>query len=100
METKRQTYTTKLSEYKERRKAWEQAIDTAKRHITLARAFQDSGVKIIKMIQEMKPGAKIDADALTKNFQACLASIEKGTKIEREANRELMELYTFEPKEK
>ena len=71
---------------------WNGAIEAANRHIQIAKAFQEAGVKLIKQIRDGQGNAE--------DLSKCLVSLERGAKIEREANRELIDLYNIEPRDK
>ena len=92
MKTDRQMLSTKTGAYEKRLQVWNGAIDAANRHIQIAKAFQEAGVKLIKLIR--------DGQGSAEELSKCLASLERGTKIEREANRELIDLYNIEPRDK
>ena len=92
MKTDRQLLSTKTAAYDKRLQVWNGAIDAAQRHIQVAKAFQEAGIKLIKQIR--------DGQGSAEELSKCLASLERGTKIEREANRELIDLYNIEPRDK
>lgn len=92
MKTDRQMLSTKTGAYEKRLQVWNGAIEAANRHIQIAKAFQEAGVKLIKQIR--------DGQGNTEDLSKCLASLERGAKIEREANRELIDLYNIEPRDK
>ena len=92
MKTDRQLLSTKTGAYEKRLQVWNGAIEAANRHIQIAKAFQEAGVKLIKQIRDGQGNAE--------DLSKCLASLERGAKIEREANRELIDLYNIEPRDK
>lgn len=92
MKTDRQMLSTKTGAYEKRLQVWNGAIEAANRHIQIAKAFQEAGVKLIKQIRDGQGNAE--------DLSKCLASLERGAKIEREANRELIDLYNIEPRDK
>ena len=92
MKTDRQMLSTKIGAYEKRLQVWNGAIDAANRHIQIAKAFQEAGVKLIKQIRDGQGNAE--------DLSKCLVSLERGAKIEREANRELIDLYNIEPRDK
>lgn len=92
MKTDRQMLSTKTGAYEKRLQVWNGAIEAANRHIQIAKAFQEAGVKLIKQIRDGQGNAE--------DLSKCLVSLERGAKIEREANRELIDLYNIEPRDK
>lgn len=84
---------TKVAAYDDRLKIWKDAIEATQRHIQVAKAFQEAGIKLIK---KMRENDRVSPDDMAK----CLTNLEKGTKLERDANRELIELYNMQPREK
>ena len=92
MKTDRQMLSTKTGAYEKQLQVWNGAIEAANRHIQIAKAFQEAGVKLIKQIRDGQGNAE--------DLSKCLVSLERGAKIEREANRELIDLYNIEPRDK
>ena len=92
MKTDLQMLSTKTGAYEKRLQVWNGAIEAANRHIQIAKAFQEAGVKLIKQIRDGQGNAE--------DLSKCLASLERGANIEREANRELIDLYNIEPRDK
>jgi len=82
--------------FEERQASWQESLAAAHQHIKLGQTLQGQGVEILKSAQSLKG----DPAALAKLIQQATATIEKGTKIEREAHRELLNLQQFKPREK
>jgi len=98
--TNREVKYTEIADYRIRQTLWEEAVTATRKHIQLAQAFQGAGADIIKQLQRASQEPNADPEQLTKYHQQCLANIEKGVKIEREARQELQRLHTVKPKEK
>ena len=91
---------SQIADFATRQELWQEAVSATRKHIQLAQAFQAAGADIIKQLQRASQEPNADPEQLTKYHQQCLANIEKGVKIEREARQELQRLHTVKPKEK
>lgn len=92
MNENRLKLSTKSAPLADRLKVWESAVEATRRHINLAKVFQDAGIKYLQRLQVGETKDFID------EYHACLVNLEKGTKLERDASRELIDLYNLQPK--
>lgn len=74
---------------------WQSSVEACQRQIELAQAFQETGQEIINQLQNCED---LDPLILVKQYQLCLSSIDKGSKIERDARKELEQLQYRLPK--
>ncbi|RLB89399.1 MAG: hypothetical protein DRH26_11630 [Deltaproteobacteria bacterium] len=96
----RESKNTCIDNFAVRKKVWDDAIESAKNHIGLAKTFQMTGVKILKKLQGITQKEGVDQDQISKMYQQILVNIEKGTKIERDARKELNLLLYRKPRNK
>jgi len=87
-------FCTKLSSFEDRKAAWDNAIDTAEKHVKLGQTLQSQGVKVLKSIEEGS-----DPEKAAKLIQQATATIDKGVKLEREARDKLIMLCQRQPAE-
>lgn len=82
-----------VSPYADRLVIWQEAIDATRRHLQFAKAFQNAGKKIVLRLQESPD------EGTPEDISRCLIALERGTKMERDAYRELIELHNLQPRE-
>lgn len=98
--TKREILHTQITSFEYRFKVWQDSVDACQHQIELALAFQKAGKRVIEKLQGMKDNESVDPEKLVKQYQQCLAAIDRGIKIEREARKELFDLQHHQPKER
>lgn len=96
----RKTLHTQITPFEDRLKIWQESVTACQHQIELALAFQKTGKRIIEKFQSIKDDITIDPESLVKQYQQCLAAIDKGIKMEREARKELFDLQHYQPKDR
>lgn len=94
MAATRQSLTTKTGPLAKRQEVWQAAVTAAKQHIKLGTTLQAQGVELLKAAQRSDG----DSSTLGKLIQQATATITSGTKIERAAHIEIINLHQMEPK--
>lgn len=96
MQSTRQNLHTQIAPLAKRQDAWQAAVMAAQEHIRTGKILQKQGVEVLKSGQIMKG----DPAALARLIQQATTTIEKGTKVERDAHRELIDLQQQQPTER
>jgi len=91
---KRRYLHTKVAPFKDRKAAWQNAVESAEQHVKLGLTLQGQVLETLKSKQDADPAS------MAKLIQQATATIEKGVKLERDARDKLIELYQEQPREK
>ncbi len=90
----KQTFHTQVDSFENRQKAWTESIESSKNHVKLGESLQGQGIELIKAIQVLQG----DSETAARLLSQAAAAIEKGVKIQRESQREIVMLRETKPR--
>ncbi len=90
----KQSFHTQVDSYENRHKVWKESIAASEYHIKLGESLQGQGIELIKAIQVLQG----DSETAARLLSQAAAAIEKGVKIQRESQREIVMLRETKPR--
>ncbi len=88
------SFHTQVDSFENRHQVWEESIKASENHVKLGESLQGQGIELIKAIQVLQG----DSETAARLLSQAAAAIEKGVKIQRESQREIVMLRETKPR--